>query len=138
MAGPIRSGDAGLARAQGKAGRHFLLAAGVGLDAAVATEIEGPARDLKRAIGPAAFGALGLKTILAASGTDAVVRCNGTRWRGCLLLAVVSNIRLYGGAVELTPDAMIADGRLDAEIFFGDGPRSAVAHVGAVLAGRRE
>jgi YegS/Rv2252/BmrU family lipid kinase len=115
--------------------KRFLMWAGIGLDAAVAHEVEGPARNLKRALGPMAFGVVGLKTVLRAGGVESSIQMDDSRLRDRLLLGVVANIPLYAGTVELTPGARIDDGLLDLALFTGDGLRSGVGHIGAVLSG---
>jgi diacylglycerol kinase (ATP) len=136
--GTIRNVDLGFALPRGRTGRYFLMGLGVGLDAEVTLAVEGPARELKRAIGPAAFGAMGVKTVLETVGTPGVVRANGRRIKDRLLLGIVSNIRLYAGAVVLSPGARIDDGLLDVELFCGEGPLDVMGHLGAVIAGRRD
>lgn len=138
LRGFARRVDVGYAKPSGAPGRHFIVGAGIGLDAAITAAVEGQARDLKKVLGPAAFGAVGLRALLGTSGTDALVRCDGRRLKQPLLLAVVSNIRLYGGTLELTPEATMNDGLLDVALFFGTGPLHSVAHLGAVLTRRGE
>ena len=147
--GAPRAVDLGWARPRGGRRRHFLLWAGVGLDAAVAREIETEARDLKRLLGPAAFGAVGLRrTALGGAGAEAVVRLDAQRVRDELLLAVVSNISLYAGAIQLAPEARLDDGLLNVALFrgqnilralrsyFGGDVRTVVQHLSALLTGR--
>jgi diacylglycerol kinase family enzyme len=128
--------DLGFVEGRHAPGRHFVMAAGVGLDAAVTAAVEGESRDLKKVLGPAVFGAVGLRAILGTTGTPCVLRSDGRELRLPLLLAVVSNIRLYGGTLELTPEAALDDGLLDIAVFSGAGPRDSMAHLGAVLAHR--
>lgn len=147
--GVVRVVDTGIARSRGHGQRHFLLWAGVGLDAAVTHELEHEGRELKRALGPVAFGAIGLK-LGARGGATAVVDCDGQRRRGRLVLGVVCNIPLYAGAIHLAPGACMDDGSMDAALFFGDtmlaalqgflgeDVRTAVQHLGTVLTGRRD
>ena len=136
--GEVRRVDTGFAQPRAGPGRHFLLWAGIGIDAAVAHAMEGEARDLKRLFGPAAFGAVGLKTVLEAVGTSAIIRTDGEKSRGRLLLGVIANISLYGGTVQLTPDARVDDGLLDVELFMGNDVLATIGHLGAVLTGQRD
>lgn len=145
--GVIRTVDTGLVVSPERGARHFLLWAGIGLDAAVTYELEHDSRDLKRALGPVAFGAVGLR-FAGRGGSPAVVDCDGKRRRGRLVLGVVCNIPLYAGAIHLAPGARIDDGQLDAALLFGDSMlaavqgflgddvRTAVHHLGTVLTGR--
>jgi YegS/Rv2252/BmrU family lipid kinase len=134
--GQVLTVDTGLATGRHGPGRHFVLWAGVGFDAAIAHELEGAGRDLKARFGPFAYGALGLRAMLATRGTAARVRLDRRRIQGRLLMAVVANIALYAGSVELTPEARLDDGRLDVALFLGASLRQAAAHLGAVLLGR--
>ncbi len=149
-AGRIGMVDTGLARSDGGSERHFLLWAGIGLDAAVAQEVEGMHRELKRLLGPAAFGAVGLKqTALGLEGSEATIVMDDVRIHDTLFLGVVANISLYGGALHIAPHARLDDGMLDVALFIGDNPiaavqrflgddmKSAVQHLGTVLTGRR-
>jgi diacylglycerol kinase family enzyme len=135
-AGRIRAVDTGIAMLRGGRRRHFLLWAGIGLDATVAEALEGEGRELKRAFGSMAYGALGLTTALATTGTPAAIRCDDERIRvDRLLLAVVANIPLYAGTVQLTREAWLDDGRFEVSLFGGESVIDAMAHVGALLAG---
>lgn len=136
-AGRIRPIDTGRAEQADGTARHYVLWAGVGLDAEVARVLEGEGRGLKRHLGPAAYGALGIKAVLSARGTSVVVESDGERIGGRLLLGVVANVRLYGGTVALSPDALLDDGRLDVSLFMGGSILSSLRHLGAVLARRR-
>jgi diacylglycerol kinase family enzyme len=145
-AGIVRPVDTGFVqRPDGE--RPFLLWAGIGLDAAVTYELEHEGRELKRALGPVAFGAVGLK-LAARGGAPAIVDVDGERRRGRLVVGVVCNIPLYAGAIHLAPAARMDDGHLDAALLFGDSVlsavqaflgddvRTAVHHLGTVLTGR--
>ena len=148
-AGRIALVDTGLARSDDGVERSFLLWAGIGLDAAVAHEVEGMNREFKRLLGPAAYGAIGLKqTALGGGGAAATIEIDGDRIENTLYLGVVANIPLYGGAVHLAPYAVLDDGMLDVALFcgenllsafqhfLGEDVRTAVQHLGAVLTGR--
>lgn len=130
--------DTGIAQPRGLPERRFVLWAGVGLDAAVTHELEGSARELKRRFGAVAYGAVALRAALEAEGTEAVVSADGRRVRGPLLMAVISNVRLYAGALELTPAAILDDGLLDIALVPGRGPGAGVRHLGEMLVRRLE
>ncbi|MGE0600892.1 MAG: diacylglycerol kinase family protein [Dehalococcoidia bacterium] len=96
----------------GRAGDScFLLMAGVGWDAAIANRVS---KRLKKATGDIAYMA-------QAAWMAPRLRAHEARWRAgneCfdepLAWMVLSNTRLYGGKVRLTPKAVIDDGQLDA------------------------
>ena len=134
--GVRRQVDLGFARVRDRPGRHFLLWAGVGLDAAVAHELEGDGRELKRWLGPAAFGAVGLRQVVQTLGTPTLVRTSSGRRKVKMLLAVAANIPLYAGAVHLTQDGRIDDGRLDLVLFLGQGWLETAGHIGALVTGK--
>jgi YegS/Rv2252/BmrU family lipid kinase len=136
--GTFRWVDTGYAWHPGGPGRHFLMWAGIGLDAAITHALEGESRELKRLLGPAAFGAVGLRAALRSSGMPTAVRVDARRLRLPLLMAVVANIPLYAGTVLLTRHARMDDGWLETSLFAGEDVRSAAVHLGAVLAGRSE
>lgn len=116
-------------------GRHFLMWAGVGLDARVAEEVEHNP-EAKRRLGRLAFVLAGIYTALAYRGVRAHVWVDGRRVTRRLIMAVVSNIQLYGGLVRISPLARLDDGLLDVCVFQGRGTLSTVRHLVTVLAGQ--
>ncbi|MGC8837316.1 MAG: diacylglycerol/lipid kinase family protein [Anaerolineae bacterium] len=116
-------------------GRHFLMWAGVGLDAKVAEEVEHNP-EAKRRLGRLAFYVAGLYTVMAYRGVRAHVWVDGRRVTRRLIVAVVSNIQLYGGLVRISPLAKLDDGLLDVCIFQGSGVLSTVRHLATVLIGQ--
>lgn len=133
-AGRVQPIDVGLARPTGAPPRHFVMWAGVGLDAEIVRRVEGPSRRLKARGGPWAFAAAGWHVLRRTPACEAVVRVDGRRRRVRLLGAVISNIPLYAGLVHLAPEARLDDGVLDAAWFEGTGRRRVV---GAWLAAGR-
>ncbi len=116
--------------------RYFLLWAGVGLDAEVTRAMENEGRELKRAIGPAAFGLVGLQRLVTTRSVPSVTRLDGRPVTGSLLMGLVSNVRLYGGAFEIATDARIDDGRLDVTLFHSRGALTTLRHLIGILRGR--
>jgi YegS/Rv2252/BmrU family lipid kinase len=95
---------------------HFLLMAGLGMDAAIMRRVP---TSLKERIGKAAVALAALRTLPSQhafpieiwssdEGADEVMR-----WRGEALQVIVGNTRRYGNIAELTPHAFIDDGALD-------------------------
>jgi diacylglycerol kinase (ATP) len=132
----VRRVDLGRVRPRGGAPRLFALWAGIGFDAEITHALEGPSHDLKKALGPVAFGAVGLRNAITLAGTASHVRFDRRCRTGPLLVAVVANVPLYGGALELTPGARMDDGELDAVVVFGESMLAAAAPLGALVAGR--
>lgn len=142
--GRVHRIDVGLVRPTGAPPRHFVMWAGVGIDAEVVRQVEGPARHLKARGGPWAFAAAGWQVLRRAQGCEAVVRVDGRRRRVRLHGAVICNIPLYAGLLHLAPEARLDDGWLDAAWFEGPSPRRAVGawlsagrSAGAASFGRR-
>jgi len=127
--GRTRSVDVGHARARGVGGRCFVLWAGVGLDAEIVERVERADPSLKRTMGPAAYAAVGLRSLLGATATWALLRCDGASVRVSLLMTVVANVPLYAGTVRLAPEAVMDDGRLDVVAFTGRGAPDTLRHL---------
>jgi YegS/Rv2252/BmrU family lipid kinase len=91
-------------------GRHFLLMAGIGWDAAVTREV--PSR-MKRRLGDIAY-------VLQAAGMLPRLRPAPARWTvdgeshdEPVAMMIIGNTRLYGGVVQFTKAAFVDDGYLD-------------------------
>ncbi len=115
-------------------GRHFLLWTGAGFDAQVTHEVE-PLADMKRRLGLALYAVHAFSLAMSFGGTRCTVIIDGQRSRQRVLLAVVSNAKLYGGGlVQLAPTACVDDGLLDVFIFRGQGTAATYRHFFSVLA----
>lgn len=126
----IRAIDLGRAN-----GRHFLLWAGVGLDAYVAARVN-PSW-LKRAFGVPGYALAALITALCFRGIQARLKLKQATVAGQMLLVVVSNVQLYaGGVIRLDERARLDDGLLEAWAFQGHALRHALAHLWHVWTGR--
>ncbi|RLC80174.1 MAG: diacylglycerol kinase family lipid kinase [Chloroflexi bacterium] len=114
--------------------RYFLLWSGIGIDAKVTEEVE--ARPgVKRRLGPAAFVAAAIVTAITFAGTKATFYLDTIKLRQRVILAIVSNIRLYGALVQVAPYARLDDGLLDVCIFKGYRFPQLLHHVYAVFSG---
>ena len=111
-------------------GRHFLLWAGIGLDAAIAESIS-PKE--KRALGSWAYLLPALETARRYSSTDVWLNLDGKVMKVDTPLIVVSNIQLYGGLLSISAKARVNDARLDVCVFKGDGFFTFVQHALKVL-----
>jgi diacylglycerol kinase (ATP) len=114
-------------------GRHFLMWAGIGFDAAIAQSI--PLRE-KRALGSWAYLFPTIESIYKYSGTDACLNLDGKVVEVSTPFIVVSNIQLYGGMMAIGAKACVNDARLDVCIFKGGGFFTFVQHAMKVLAHR--
>lgn len=110
----------------GKAGdRYFLLMAGIGLDADVASQISGPE---KRRWGVLAYLGRGIFTALRWPRQRMWLSLDGRSLRRRALFLVIGNTRLYGGVVNITHRAVADDGQLDVCLFGGQGLLEKLAH----------
>ncbi len=104
---------------------YFLLTAGLGIDASV---ISHTSKSLKERIGSLAFDVAAAKE-LPMQHPFAVEICevddeqaSKTLWQGEALQIVLGNTRLYGDAIDLTPNAYVDDGLLDICIITANSP----------------
>ncbi|MDY7040133.1 MAG: diacylglycerol kinase family lipid kinase [Chloroflexota bacterium] len=130
LAGQVRRVDVGRSGE-----RHFLLWAGVGLDAEVTAHIEPKTRAQKR-LGTLSYIIAALLVAKNFAGTRVVVNVDGQTVRARALLIVVSNTQLYGRIVRIASQARLDDGLLDVCIFKGFGFPATLRHALRVLAGQ--
>ncbi|MBA2285389.1 MAG: diacylglycerol kinase family lipid kinase [Ktedonobacteraceae bacterium] len=127
-------------QAPSDAKHHFLLMAGLGIDAAVMGSVSKP---LKYHIGPLAVGVAAAQKLPEQHPFPVEVRSKGTDgeesvlWKGEALQVVVGNTRKYGDLVEMTPDAYIDDGLLDVCVITAGNPISTMQQVTSLLLRRR-
>ncbi len=114
-------------------GHHFLLMAGMGLDAQIAATVN---LTLKRWTGATAYALAALRETLAWRGREVTVRAGGQEVRCRALMAVVGNVRNYAGLAQVTPRARLDDGLLDLCLFLGQGKVDIVVHALRVVARR--
>lgn len=123
------------ARAGAKVRQHFLLMAGLGIDAAVLGAVSQP---LKYRLGTMAVGLAAAKELpkhhpfpielrrVTGSGDEVL-------WSGNALQVVIGNSRLYAGVVEMTPHAAIDDGLLDVCIITAGDPLTTLQQIASLL-----
>jgi len=99
-------------------GRHFLMWAGIGFDAAIAQSI--PLKE-KRALGSWAYVLPQSGSAYRYSGTDVWLNLDGKVIKVSTPLIAVSNIQLYGGMIAIGANACVNDAKLDVCIFKGGG-----------------
>jgi len=112
-------------------GRHFLMWAGMGFDAAIAQSI--PLKE-KKALGSWAYVLPTIESAYRYSGTDVCLNLDGKVVNVSTPLIVVSNIQLYGGVMAIGAKACVNDARLDVCIFKGGGFFTFVQQAAKVLA----
>jgi diacylglycerol kinase (ATP) len=96
--------------------RAFLLMAGIGFDAAVTESID--AREKKK-LGVIAYVKQAIQLAWQFRGVRTLLRIDGKRVRGRILMIIIGNSQLYGGVVKMTAHAIVDDGLLDVCIIKG-------------------
>ena len=105
-----------MAKASSKGKQHFLLMAGLGIDAAIMGHVSKP---LKYRIGPLAVGLSAAEELPRQHPFPMEIRIRGekheqdTVWKGKALQVIIGNTRRYANIVQMTPDAYLDDGLLD-------------------------
>ncbi|MDD5127923.1 MAG: diacylglycerol kinase family lipid kinase [Dehalococcoidales bacterium] len=111
-------------------GRHFLMWAGIGMDAEV---LESVSPVEKAALGSWAYVLNAITAVGRRSSTNVRLSIDGKTTVVNTPLIIVSNIQLYGGIVAIGANARINDGKLDVCIFKGDGFFTFAQHALKVL-----
>ena len=136
---PLAPGTEGLERKERPAtgGRHhFLLMAGLGIDAAILRRVS---TTLKQRIGEAAVALAALKELPSQHAFPIEIRSSGSGvedgvlWRGEALQVVVGNTRRYGNIGEMTPAACIDDGVLDVCVITAGDPLTTFEQIVSIL-----
>lgn len=119
---------------------HFLLMAGLGIDAAI---MGGVSKPLKYKIGPLAVGVSAASELTKQHAFPVEIRdvgngANGDLlWKGEALQVVIGNTRKYANVVEMTPNAYIDDGVLDVCVITGNDPLTTLGQITSLLLRRK-
>lgn len=117
-----------------KAKHHFLLMAGLGIDAAIMGNVSKP---LKYRIGPLAVGISAAKELPAQRNFPIEIRTTEDEsqplWKGEAMQVVIGNTRRYGDIAEMTPDAYIDDGVLDVCVITAGDPLTTMQQLSSLL-----
>jgi len=112
--------------------RHFLLMAGLGVDASLMGHTS---TALKHKLGVAAVVLTALRELPSLRTYPVEIRSHGAfAWDGRALQLVVGNTRLYGKIARMTPDAMLDSGKLDLSVLTARSRFSAFMQVVSILA----
>ncbi len=114
-------------------GRHFLMWAGIGLDAAVLESI--PPKE-KKALGSWAYLLTAIGAASRCRSTDVRLKLDGRITEVSTPLIIVSNIQLYGGIMAIGARARVNDAKLDVCVFKGEGFFTFAQHAMNVLSHR--
>lgn len=112
------------------AGRHFMMWAGIGLDASILESV--PPKE-KKALGSWAYVLTAIGSIGQSSCTDVRLTLDGKVVNVSTPSIIVNNIQLYGGMLPIGARAKVNDGKLDVCVFKGDGFITFVQHALKVL-----
>ncbi len=119
---------------------HFLMMAGLGIDAAIMDKVN---KNLKHQIGVAAVGITATEKLPEQRPFPVELkvmqngRAAGQVWKGEALQVVIGNTRRYANTVELTDDASIDDGMLDACVINSGDPLTTVQQIASLLFRRK-
>lgn len=104
------------AKAPSRARHHFLLMAGLGIDADI---MEHVSKSLKYRVGPLAVGLSAVEELPKQHPFPVEIRISGGKregdmiWKGKALQVVIGNTRRYANILQMTPGAYLDDGLLD-------------------------
>lgn len=123
-----------------QARHHFLLMAGLGIDAAVMGHVSKP---LKYKIGALAVGVSAAKELPSQHPFPVEIRAGSpgrsgeVLWKGEAIQVVIGNSRRYANIVEMTPNAYIDDGVLDVCVITAGDPLSMMQQLASLLLRRK-
>ena len=126
-------------KASPRARHHFLLMAGLGIDAAIMEHVSKP---LKYRIGPLAVGVSAAKEVPEQHPFPVEIRAGALHngdvlWRGEAIQVVVGNTRRYADVLKMTPDAYIDDGILDVCVITAGDPLTTLQQITSLLLRRK-
>jgi YegS/Rv2252/BmrU family lipid kinase len=120
--------------------QHFLMMAGLGIDAAIMDKVN---KNLKHKIGVAAVGITTTQKLPEQRAFPVEIRVmeNGKDteqvWKGEALQIVIGNTRRYANTVEMTADASVDDGMLDACVITAGDPLTTIQQIASLLFRRK-
>ncbi len=129
--GRVHTMDVGICQ-----GIPFLLWAGVGFDAFIVHHLE-PRSRLEKQFPTTQYAANLAWLAYSWPGMDLDIWVDGEKHEGTFILALATNIHLYaGGMAEVSPQAMLDDGRMDLWLFSGDSTLEILQHLIDLASGR--
>lgn len=112
LTGQVRSIDIGRADE-----RAFVLMAGIGLDADVIREVQGVPRPPHRLLKAPLLFLGAVRRFFSHPGVLMHITMDGLEARGRMMMVVVSNVRGYGGLLQIANEASLEDALLDVVLF---------------------
>ena len=128
------------AKAPSKARHHFLLMAGLGIDAAI---MEHVSKSLKYRVGPLAVGLSAVEELPKQHPFPVEIRIGGGPrqgdgvWKGEALLVVIGNTRRYANILQMTPGAYLDDGLLDVCVLTAGNALTTLEQIASLVLRRR-
>jgi diacylglycerol kinase (ATP) len=116
-------------------GQPFLLWAGIGLDAMTVKKLD-PRKRFEKYLNIPEYFAATIWNATIWHGMNLHVTADDKQVEGHYLLAVVSNIRHYGGPLQISPTAYLNDGEMDLWLFSGSTLADAFRHFFDIQSGR--
>lgn len=122
----------GQKKGKGISRAHFLLMAGLGIDAAI---MEHVSKASKYQVGPLAVGVAAAEEIPKQRPFSVEIRTGngGAVWRGEALQVVIGNTGRYAGLIDMTPDAYVDDGILDICVITSGTPLTTLEQIASLL-----
>lgn len=127
-------------KSSSQARHHFLLMAGLGIDAAIMEHVSDA---LKDKIGPVAVGVAAAKELPERHTFPVEILSNDkgregeVLWKGEAFQIVVGNTRKYANVLEMTPNAYIDDGILDVCVLTAGNPVGTVEEIASLILRRK-
>jgi YegS/Rv2252/BmrU family lipid kinase len=126
-------------KAKTGAKHHFLLMAGLGLDAAI---MEHVSKSSKYKVGPLAVGLAAVKELPKQPPFPLEVLIRGEDgeelvWKGEAMQVIVGNTRRYANIVQMTPEAYLDDGLLDVCVITAGNTLKRLEEIASLLFRRR-
>lgn len=124
------------AKATSKAKHHFLLMAGLGIDAAVMRHVS---KSLKYQVGALAVGVSAAEELPRQNRFPMEIRAGKADllWKGEAIQVVIGNTRRYANVVQMTSDAYIDDGILDVCVITAGDPLTTIQQIVSLLLRRK-
>jgi YegS/Rv2252/BmrU family lipid kinase len=124
------------AKATSKAKHHFLLMAGLGIDAAVMGHVS---KSLKYQVGALAVGVSAAEELPRQNRFPMEIRAGNADllWKGEAIQVVIGNTRRYANVVQMTSDAYIDDGILDVCVITAGDPLTTIQQIVSLLLRRK-
>ncbi|GCE20672.1 diacylglycerol/lipid kinase family protein [Dictyobacter kobayashii] len=116
-----------------KVRHHFLLMAGIGLDAAI---MNGVSKPLKYQIGPFAVGLSAAKELPEQHPFPIEIQtgeAGDSLWKGEAMQVVLGNTRRYAKVERITPNAYVDDGAIDVCVITAGNPLTTVQQITSLL-----